>query len=80
MEIKFITDPVETRSGFWAVAYGHIPKENMEDLYDSSGNIRKKYIEEIKFFKRKVNAEKYKTRISKDHWLNFKLHNTGQLN
>lgn len=66
MELKFITPPVPTRSGRWAVAYGSVPKD--EDLYDERGYIRLRFIESVRVFKRKINAEKYKARVSQKHW------------
>ena len=66
MELKFITSPNPTRSGRWAVAYGTVPMD--EDLYDVQGNIKRKFIESIRVFKRKGNAEEYKARVSQEHW------------
>lgn len=81
MELKFITFPNPTRSGCWAVAYGSVPID--EDLYDVQGNIKRKFIESIRFFKRKGNAERYKARVSQEHWnqvLSQKLATENRLN
>jgi len=76
--MPFITQPTQTRSKYWCVGFGELPIG--EDLYDQVGNIKKKYITEMRFFKRKINAEKYKKRVSGNHWLNFELKKTNRLN